>query len=208
MTFHEIFPNISIFVGVFLLFVFLFSPSIFVCCGSRRKSVKPTIKIVKSKNSDIVKIAQRRSATELLKFNSNMLKEGKVCIISLNDLNEKHCLALQHRYEHDPLLFSRYKMVLENGNNHDNDNDDNSKDISSQNMNSHDMMALFENGKKWTLFKYPDKDFDNSGSNLTDTRNTDFIDVWLSRLLGGEIIWTKTVDKDIPYVIELTDMKL
>ena len=202
MALHEIFPNIVMFGGVFLLFVFLFSPSISGCCGYRRKSVEPVIKTAKTKGAINLKAAGRMSATDLPKFDINMLREGKICIISLNDLNEKHCLSVQHRYGNDPLLFSRHNILVEN--NEDNDKDYNDNDHSSQNSDYHDMMALFENGTKWTLFKYPDN---YSVSNSTDLNNTDSIDMWLSRLLGGEIFWTKTINEDIPYVLKFSDIK-
>ena len=204
MTLHEIFPNIVIFGGVFLLLVFLFSPSISGCCGYRRKSVERVIKTVKTKCAINLKAAEKMTATDLPKFDINMLREGKICIISLNDLNEKHCLSLQHRYGNDPLLFSRHKILLQNNVDNDNDHNDNDNDHSSQNNDYHDMMALFENGTKWTLFKYPDN---YSVSNLTDLNNTDSIDMWLSRLLGGEIFWTKTINEDIPYALKFSDIK-
>ena len=176
-------------------------------------TVKKPIKIVQSHSTDNgeINIKKRELIAELPTVNIEMLKEGKICIISLNDLNEKHCLIFKCRYQRDSMLFSSYKNNNNNNNDcnknydesnndndsdeHHNDNHSNSTDDNNHNamndINNNDLIAIFENGSKWALFKCPITDLKSMDYN-TDLSNTDSVDMWLSRLLGGEVTWIKS----------------
>ena len=221
MTLYQIFPNISIFLGVFFIFFLLFSPSIFGCCGygkKRIKVVKTKININENNKKKIAEEIVNSESIDLINFDSKNLKKGKICIISVNNHSDNYCKILKIKFRNDPVHFCKLEGSEEidiekyteysslnnlenNNNNNDNNNyhyNDNNDDAS--NNKKIIILAIFELGSKWTLFPYNKNKSQNTDSDFTDSDNLDLIEMWLSRLLGGEISWTKTVQKNIPYL--------
>jgi hypothetical protein len=183
MAIHQLFPNLFLSVGAIVLFLLIFSPETLRCCG--RKTVKKNIKRqqpsapyedMESNN----KIDEEPMTVSQIPFieEKDLLIKGYINVISLNERVAKQFLVLSPRYRKDPLTF--YRGVSSSP-----------KDDADQ---GYDVLAISKAGERWSGLSLPPL-IQNS---VNSRNNRELIDIWLLKLLGGEVPWIVTSEESIP----------
>jgi len=196
----QLFPNLFYAFGGILVFLLIFSPGTLNCCCKNKNEKKTKMKNHNEKNDKNENKAEIDMNKEILIpiiKQKDIEKKGYISVIAVNDKAYKHCVVLQPRYKKDPFLF--YQI------NHIEKFIDTNDGLSSTYVRAYDVVAVSKGGERWTGLLFPPattSGYSNEG--IYGTRRShisahrEFIDVWLLKLLGGEINWTLTVNEMIP----------
>lgn len=213
------YPNLAVFIGVFVIFVIIFSPSICNCCG--KKIQKETVKKVKPRFGDeekkkIIESFIEEDNEKLPYFGEEMMEKGRICIICLTEESAENCAILQKKYRKDPFHFCLARNL----------NDD----VGSYSEDEERVaLALFGCGLRWTLLCVGNReeqegeqeeeegeeeveggnavhathasnnDYDNNKEKKENKENKlSYLDAWLTRILDSKVLWIRSEDEPIP----------
>lgn len=204
----QLFPNLFYAAGGVLVFLMVFSPDSLRCCGRNEKKIK--MKSNTDRNDDENGVNKNKKIELPIIEQKDIERKGFICIIAMNDRASSQCLLLQPRYRKDP--FSFYKI---------NKSDDNEKFIDANTseipfsddndiIEEYDVVAVCKGGERWTGLVLPQYKVQSSihsrkkDSVIDMSRSSqmapirELIDIWLLKLIGGEINWTLAIDQEIP----------
>lgn len=176
-TVFSVFPNLTVFMAVFLVFLVIFSTSMFSCCGSRKKKIiqkeeRPKC-VVQPRNRQkenerhMFDDVYQQNENDIPIFENNLLGKDRICIVCRTAQSTKNSLILRNKYRKDPLLFCRSEIFLDDIPSEEtptdlnvieiDDNGDVSTNIKSSQLNSNQshVIAIVGRAVRWAEYSSP-----------------------------------------------------